>query len=546
MAIMFGGFGFQTVMERTTKAKHIQFVSGACVLTYWLSALLCDLICFSILCCLFLGVFKYCEVDYLVEDYHFLDTMMIFMLYGWSVVPLMYLGSFLFSSSAAAFVKLTLFNYVSTSISITNKILRQLPIFYIAYFCNLKCILNLYFLTFAVILDFVSIFKVRLSLLSSSVLENNIYSFGERGIAKFLITLAALGLFYLLLLFFLETAFWRLKIFVFQKIIFNVYNIFVKGKKIYFKCPAIRAVRNISLVVKKSECFGLLGLNGAGKTSIFKISTGDVPATSGKVFIDGISITENVRSRIGYCPQSDPVLGHMTGRELLIMYARLRGVPEPHIYEYVETFLHSVHLEPHADKFMYTYSGANKRRLTTAAALMGKSSVVFLDEPSLGMDLMARRLLWDTVTLMCKTGKAIVITSHSMEECEALCTRLAIMVKGRFNCLGSPQHLKNKFSDVYTLTAKIKMDKGEDRLEKFKEFIASTFPGSIITQEHQGIIDYHIPRKEICWGKAVSVLEETKALFKLEDYSISQITLEQVFLTIANIDKMESSQEIKL
>ncbi|XP_032957644.1 ATP-binding cassette sub-family A member 3 [Rhinolophus ferrumequinum] len=605
MAIMFGGFGFQTVMERTTKAKHIQFVSGACVLTYWLSALLCDLICFSILCCLFLGVFKYCEVDYLVEDYHFLDTMMIFMLYGWSVVPLMYLGSFLFSSSAAAFVKLTLFNYVSTSISIvidritrlgalelpasvktfTDNVLRTLPSYNFAMSVSR-------FFDDRVIKKLCSLeFQNVYTNCSKTLLENNIYSFGERGIAKFLITLAALGLFYLLLLFFLETAFWRLKIFVFQKIIFNVYNIFVKGKKatisvqvskkrkdenvenerqevqaqlltlknnplllkeltkIYFKCPAIRAVRNISLVVKKSECFGLLGLNGAGKTSIFKISTGDVPATSGKVFIDGISITENVkkvRSRIGYCPQSDPVLGHMTGRELLIMYARLRGVPEPHIYEYVETFLHSVHLEPHADKFMYTYSGANKRRLTTAAALMGKSSVVFLDEPSLGMDLMARRLLWDTVTLMCKTGKAIVITSHSMEECEALCTRLAIMVKGRFNCLGSPQHLKNKFSDVYTLTAKIKMDKGEDRLEKFKEFIASTFPGSIITQEHQGIIDYHIPRKEICWGKAVSVLEETKALFKLEDYSISQITLEQVFLTIANIDKMESSQEIKL
>ncbi|XP_019607231.2 phospholipid-transporting ATPase ABCA3 isoform X1 [Rhinolophus sinicus] len=606
MAIVFAGFGFQTVMERTTNAKHIQFVSGACVLTYWLSALLCDLICFSILCCLFLGVFKYCEVDDLVEDYHFLDTMMIFMLYGWSVVPLMYLGSFLFSSSAAAFVKLTLFNYFSTILSIIIDLITQynnvleLPDRIKTFIGNVLMTLPSYNFAMSVSRFFDDrVIKKLCSLefqnihtnCSKTLLENNIYSFGEHGIAKFLIALAALGLFYLLLLFFLETAFWRLKNFVFQKIIFNVYNIFVKGKKatvsvqvsgkhqdenvenerqevqaqlltlknnplllkeltkIYFKCPAVRAIQNISLVVKKSECFGLLGLNGAGKTSLFKILTGDVTATSGKVFIDGISIIENVRkvwSRIGYCPQSDPVLGHMTGRELLIMYARLRGVPEPHIYEYVEIFLHSVHLEPHADKFMYTYSGENKRRLTTAAALMGKSSIVFLDEPSLGMDLMARRLLWDTVTLMCKTGKAIIITSHSMEECEALCTRLAIMVKGRFNCLGSPRHLKNKFSDTYTLTAKIKTDKDEDHLEKFKEFIASTFPGSIITQEHQGIIDYHIPKKEICWGKVFSVLEEAKALFNLEDYSVSQITLEQVFLTIANIDKMESGQQIKL
>uniref|UniRef100_A0A8C0RY63 ABC transporter domain-containing protein n=1 Tax=Canis lupus familiaris TaxID=9615 RepID=A0A8C0RY63_CANLF len=526
LAVLIGTFCLQTVTERTTRGKHIQFVSGVSVLTYWLSALLWDLIYFSIFCCLLLGVFTYCRMDAFVANYNFLDTMMILMLYGWSAVPLMYLGSFLFSSSTAAYIKLTLFNYFSTIFSISIYIIRQ------HYGKN--------FTQF-----------------------NSVYNFGKHGIAKFLIALAILGLFYLLLLLCLETTSWSLENFVFHKIISNVHNIFTKGKKvmlqyivgsfvlfsqIYYKCPVVKAIRNISLVVQKSECFGLLGLNGAGKTTTFKILTGEETTTSGAVLIDGFNITKNIRkirSRIGYCPQDDPVLNHMTGQEVLIMYARLRGVPEPDISKYVETFLYAVQLEANADDFVHIYSEGNRRRLNTAIALMGESSVVFLDEPSTGLDPVARRLLWNTITWMCRS-KAIIITSHSMEECEALCTRLAIMVKGKFKCLGSPQHLKNKFGNAYSLTAKIKFENNKSKLEKFKEFIATTFPGYIINQEHQGIICYYIPKQEICWGKVFNILEEAKALFNLEDYSVSRITLEQIFLTIANIDKTESIQEIKL
>lgn len=129
------------------------------------------------------------------------------------------------------------------------------------------------------------------------------------------------------------------------------------------------------------------------------------------------------------------------------MYARAWGVSEHQIPLYVDKHLKSLELEPHANNLISTYSGGNKRRLNTAIAVMGKPSVIFLDEPSTGMDPVARRLLWDTVTKARESGKAVIITSHSMEECEALCTKLAIMVKGEFMCLGSPQHLKNKFGN---------------------------------------------------------------------------------------------------
>ncbi|XP_043771460.1 phospholipid-transporting ATPase ABCA3-like [Cervus elaphus] len=596
LAVVIGSFCVQTVTERTTKAKHIQFVSGVYLLTYWLSALLWDLIYFSITCCFLLGVFVYCGVDAFVANFHFLDTMMIFMLYGWSVVPLMYLGSLLFSSSTAAYIKLTLFNYFSTVFSIVIHIIMKFYDDDISDFTrtlmnNALMVLPSYNFAMSIskFFDDHEVKKLCANQFqniyvdcSDSFKNNNVYSFGEHGIANFLISSAALGLIFLLLLFCLESTFWNLRNFVFHKIVFNVYKIFMNNKKatvsiqvikeygdkdvinerkrvqkllprltaapllfnelskIYYKCPVVKAVRNISLLVSKYECFGLLGLNGAGKTTTFKMLTGEEITTSGVVLIDGINITENIRkirSRIGYCPQSDPMLSHMTGREMLIMYARLRGVPEPDIGMYVETFLHSMHMETHADKLVCTYSGGNKRKLNTAIALMGKSSVIFLDEPSTGMDPVARRHMWDTVTWICNSGKAIVISSHSMEECEALCTRLAIMVKGQFRCLGSPRHLKNKFGNIYTLTAKINIDDNEDKLEEFKEFIEINFPGNIINQDHQGIIGYYIPSKGICWGKVFRIMEEAKTLFNLVDYFISQITLEQIFLTFANIDK---------
>uniref|UniRef100_A0A8B7TJB5 ATP-binding cassette sub-family A member 3-like n=1 Tax=Castor canadensis TaxID=51338 RepID=A0A8B7TJB5_CASCN len=602
ISVVVGSFCLLTVTERISKAKHIQFLSGVYVLTYWLSALLWDLICFFVPCCLLLVIFKYCEVDAFVVGYNFLDTVLIFMLYGWSVVPLMYLGSFLFSSSTAAYIKLTLFNYFSTIFSImiytimhyyedelsyviknlTSNTLMMLPSY------NFAMSISKYFDDYEVKKLCAKHFPSIYLNCSKPIIQNSIYSFGERGIGKFLIALAAMGLIFLLLLLSMETAVWSLENFVFHNIISNFYKIFIRRKprealssnpritehededikgernkvlalhhklentpvllnevtKIYYKCPVVHAVRNISLVVQKSECFGLLGLNGAGKTTTFKMVTGEETITSGVALIDGNSITENirkVRSRIGYCPQSDSVLNHMTGRELLIMYARLWGVPEPNIYKYVEVFLCSMQLEPHADKCIHTYSGGSKRRLSTAIALMGKSSVVFLDEPSTGMDPVARRLLWDTVTKTRESGKAIIITSHSMEECEALCTRLAIMVKGRFTCLGSPQHVRNKFGHIHILTAKINMAKDEDKVAKFKNFIEATFPGNIKNQEFRGIIGYHIPSKEICLGKVFSILEKAKVLFNLEDYSVRQITLEQIFLTFANTDKVKNS-----
>ncbi|XP_012866696.1 PREDICTED: ATP-binding cassette sub-family A member 3-like [Dipodomys ordii] len=178
--------------------------------------------------------------------------------------------------------------------------------------------------------------------------------------------------------------------------------------------------------------------------------------------------------------------------------------------------------------------GGNKRKLSIGIALIGEPAVIFLDEPSTGMDPVARRLLWDTVARARESGKAIVITSHSMEECEALCTRLAIMVQGQFKCVGSPQHLKSKFGSGYSLQAKVHSEGQQEALEEFKAFVDLTFPGSVLEDEHQGLVCYHLPGHNLCLSKVFGSLEKAKRKYKLEDYSINQVSLEDVFLSFTN------------
>ncbi|CAF4800489.1 unnamed protein product [Rotaria magnacalcarata] len=210
------------------------------------------------------------------------------------------------------------------------------------------------------------------------------------------------------------------------------------------------AVDQLSVGVKRRECFGLLGVNGAGKTTTFKMITGDETIDQGSIVIDGIDISGNLRlaqRRMGYCPQFDALIDLLTGEETLYMFARLRGVQEHQIPQIATALIELMNLRKHANKPVYAYSGGNKRKLSAAVALIGDPSIVFLDEPTTGMDPKARRHFWNAIAQFRDHGKPIILTSHSMEECEALCTRLAIMVNGKFKCLGSIQHLKSKFGE---------------------------------------------------------------------------------------------------
>ncbi|KAJ3585197.1 hypothetical protein NHX12_013918 [Muraenolepis orangiensis] len=286
--------------------------------------------------------------------------------------------------------------------------------------------------------------------------------------------------------------------------------------------------------VYKQGCFGLLGINGAGKTTTFKMLTGDIRASGGEAFLNGYSIrTEmsRVHQNMGYCPQFDGIDHLLTGREHLQFYARLRGVPEEEVAMVAEWGIRKLGLVKYSDKSAGTYSGGNKRKLSTAMALIGCPPVIFLDEPTTGMDPKARRFLWDCILSIIRDGRSVILTSHSMEECEALCTRMAIMVNGRFKCLGSIQHLKSRFGDGYTVV--VRVGGSPPALAPVEDFILESFPSSVLKEKHHNTLQYQLPYSQGALACVFGQLTSHQQRLNIEDYSVSQTTLDQVFVNFA-------------
>nr|XP_051692166.1 ATP-binding cassette sub-family A member 17 isoform X7 [Oryctolagus cuniculus] len=587
IAFLSSSFSILTVRERRIKAKHIQFVSGVYLWAYWLSALLWDLISFLVPTLLMVVVFLYYNEEVFTHRGNILALVLMLILYGWAIIPLIYIISFSFESASHACVKLVvMLTFLSIGPIMLVTVTAEQDLGYEAISENLDhaflalpghCLgmafCNLYY-NFE-LQRFCSVKNLSQTECNEAsekyVVQKNIYAWESLGIGKYLTALAISGPVYIILLFLIETsAFWTLKARLsdfcgkpslavplnvpsapedqdvakeaetikmhLEKLCKKNPLVVKEVSKVYENKVPVVAVNKVSFTVQAKECFGLLGLNGAGKTSIFKMLAGEKPITSGEAFVRGISISsdlERVRKWIGYCPQFDALLNFMTGRETLVMYSRIRGIPECHISTCVDQILEDLVLYMDADKLVKTYSGGNKRKLSTGIALLGEPAVIFLDEPSTGMDPVARRLLWDTVARARESGKAVVITSHSMEECEALCTRLAIMVQGQFKCLGSPQHLKSKFGSGYSLQAKVRSRGQQEALRDFKAFVDLTFPGSVLEDEHQGMVHYHLPGHNLSWAKVFGLLEAAKNEYQLDDYSVSQVSLEDIFLSVA-------------
>jgi ATP-binding cassette, subfamily A (ABC1), member 3 len=204
------------------------------------------------------------------------------------------------------------------------------------------------------------------------------------------------------------------------------------------------------------------------KTTTMGILTGEFPPTSGDATLAGFSVTrepQKTRRRVGYCPQFDAHFSNMTGREHVELYAAIKGVPANLVSKAVDQKLAEVGLSDFDSKRVSSgYSGGMKRKLSVACATIGQPQLVFLDEPSTGMDPVARRDLWAVISEMVTGGNipdeertSVILTTHSMEECEALCPRIGIMANGRLSCLGSAQHLKTRFGQGYQVELKTKI-----------------------------------------------------------------------------------------
>lgn len=325
------------------------------------------------------------------------------------------------------------------------------------------------------------------------------------------------------------------------------------------------ALRGLSLACKEGERFGLLGINGAGKTTTLGILTGEIYMTAGEVYIDGQPLADGnlaQPSMLGYCPQVDPLLDLMTGLETLRFFGRIRGLDEVLLERRVQALVKQTGLLPHAHRMCGTYSGGNKRKLSLAVALIGDPKVLLLDEvisapplmplppfcrscadrcvfqPSTGMDPEARRQMWNVIEQV-SAQRTVVLVSHSMEEIEALCTRVAVMVSGRMQCLGSVQHLKTKFGGAYTVELRC----ATDSVTACLALLQTALPGAFVEEQHGGFLRMRVERDAINLASIFALLESKKDELQIYDYSVSQCSLEQVFIKFAKDQEEEPAAD---
>uniref|UniRef100_A0A4W3HDY3 ATP-binding cassette sub-family A member 1-like n=1 Tax=Callorhinchus milii TaxID=7868 RepID=A0A4W3HDY3_CALMI len=568
MSFIPASFVLFLIQERVSKAKHLQLVSGVNPTIYWIANFAWDMCNYAVSCVMVVVIFLCFQQKSYVSSANLPVLILLFVLYGWSIIPLMYLASFLFSIPSTAYVVLTCINmfigingsiatfvleiFENDNLTKINDVLKQLLLIF-PHFCLGRGLIdmaknqgiadayarfgedrfqspfewnlvgkNLFAMfvqgmvlfMFTILLEYTFFIRSRSANISTSTISEDEDVSRERmrilsGEAQSdLLTICEL------------TKFYRRK-----------------------KKPA---VNKICLGIPPAQCFGLLGINGAGKTTTFKMLTGDISVTSGDAFLNGYSILTQigeVHQNMGYCPQFDAINDLLNGREHLELYARLRGIPEEEVQKVAEWGIQKLGLIKYSSRSAGTYSGGNKRKLSTAIALIGCPPVVFLDEPTTGMDPKARRFLWNCILSIVKEGRSIVLTSHSMEECEALCNRMAIMVNGQFKCLGSIQHLKSRFGDGYTMSVRV----GGDLLDlrSVEDFVQSSFPNSVLKEKHHNILQYQLPSSENSLAKIFSTFTNNKERLNIEDYTVSQTTLDQVFVNFAK-DQIEIDEDAEM
>jgi ABC-2 type transport system ATP-binding protein len=206
------------------------------------------------------------------------------------------------------------------------------------------------------------------------------------------------------------------------------------------------AVNDISFSVKKGEIFGFLGPNGAGKSTTIMILTTLLKTTSGQALISGFDVMKNakqVRENIGYVQQETTVDEYLTGRENLLLQAKLNHIPKSEIDKRIDEVLELIELSDKQDKSVGTYSGGMRKRLDIAGGLLHRPKVLFLDEPTVGLDIQTRRKIWKYLKkIHDEFDMTIFLTTHYMEEADQLCDRIGIIDGGKIQVIDSPENMK--------------------------------------------------------------------------------------------------------
>ncbi|KAK3577511.1 hypothetical protein CHS0354_026468 [Potamilus streckersoni] len=564
------------VYERSINAKHLQFVSGLNPVMYWLANYVWDMCNYVIPAFCIIVILIAFQIPAYVSPSNLPAVIALFFLYGWSMTPLMYPASFKFNEPSTAYIFLIVINLFTGITCLVSSFLLEI----FSYDKDLNRIHTILKDVFLIFPNY-CLGRGLVDIAYNEYMNEYYFKTGQYNkmkspfewdlISRKLVAMSLCGL-----IFFILTLLTEYRFFIKQRrhhctptsIQDEDVDVAAERKRVLrgngkndllrlenltkvYKTRKLGrhlAVDRLCLGVPAGECFGLLGVNGAGKTTTFKMLTGYIQPSSGDANLNRYSILKDmlqVQQNIGYCPQFDALFDELTATEHIQLYCRLRGIPPKEEKRVVDWALSKLDLQQYANKPSGTYSGGNKRKLSTALALIGHPSLIFMDEPTTGMDPHSRRFLWDLVLGLIKDGRSVILTSHCMEECEALCTRLAIMVNGRFKCLGSIQHLKNKFGEGYTFSLRLK-GPDYDRAQRLcQRFIQQNFPEAVLKEYYYNVLQYELKSRTVSLSYLFSKLEEAQKNLGIEDYSVSQNTLDNVFINFVKqqTEIVQESQE---
>uniref|UniRef100_A0A8C3WS26 ATP binding cassette subfamily A member 8 n=1 Tax=Catagonus wagneri TaxID=51154 RepID=A0A8C3WS26_9CETA len=314
-----------------------------------------------------------------------------------------------------------------------------------------------------------------------------------------------------------------------------------KRKRCFSKRKKKIATRHVSFCVRKGEVLGLLGHNGAGKTTSIKVITGDTKPTAGQVLLKGSS-GGDPPGFLGYCPQENALWPSLTVKEHLEVFAAVKGLRKADAAAAIARLADVLKLQDQLKLPAKALSEGIKRKLCFALSILGNPPVVLLDEPSTGMDPEGQQQMWQAIRATFKNSeRGALLTTHYMTEAEAVCDRVAIMVSGRLRCIGSIQHLKNKFGKDYLLEMKMKTPTQEGTLHSE---ILRLFPQAAQQERFSSLMVYKLPVEDVRpLAQAFLKLENVKQRFDLEEYSLSQSTLEQVFLELSKEQELDDLKQ---
>ncbi|KAG1714023.1 ATP-binding cassette sub-family A member 3 [Nymphon striatum] len=593
------------VTERESKSKHLQLMAGVHPLVYWFSQFLWDiLVCMVVSLICFLILIYGSNIGITAESRGAL--FMMFLIYNFAAIPLSYLFSFFTRKPTVSFLILVGINIVlgiaigpenivtggdnydsSTTKKVfiyLNKIFKIFPTYAIsrtvAFMSNRTSYIS-YCQTFMKDCRYIpSGYYIHETCCTAGGIHYEPYGFDEDACGTSFIYMLCTGLACIFLLVLIESPLFAIINRKFKSIskvqdcelessedgdvleerqkisdsllnseLFSNYALITK--KLQKKFKNCLAVADVTFGVMNQEYFGLLGVNGAGKTTTFSMLASDITMTAGEAFCKGYDAHKDLRKfqkQIGYCPQFDAHLEFLTGREMLFLFARLRGIPSKEIKMLVDSLINLVNLAEHADKKCGIYSGGNKRKLSIAMAVIGLPPILFLDEPTSGIDPVSRRYIWNLLMSLKSSGISVVLTSHSMEECEALCDRLTIMVKGKLQCIGTIPHLKNKFGQGYTIYANMKLlidGHDENRRMAITRILQNKVPSVTLKNFNLGMLNFHVRDPTEKWSNMFEVMESIKVENYVENYAITETTLEEVFLSFAEQEQDQSKSNEK-